>query len=83
MTTSTSIQAINLMDARKFSSRYSRNEQQTTTMATPTLNGRKQNWTQEELNILVSMVTDRWSIIKRKFKSGLAIQKKMPTGNCR
>ena len=42
-------------------------------MATST---RKLNWTQEELNILVSIVTDRWSVIKGKFTPGLTIQKK-------
>ena len=42
-------------------------------MATST---RKLNWTQEELNILVSMVTDRWSVIKGKFTPGLTIKKK-------
>jgi len=43
---------------------------------TPSPSTRKLNWTQEELNILVSMVTDRWSVIKGKFTPGLTIQKK-------
>jgi hypothetical protein len=52
-------------------------------MATST---RKLNWTQEELNILVSMVTDRWSVIKGKFTPGLTIPKKkefLLAGDCR
>ena len=45
-------------------------------MATPTPRTRKLDWTQEELNILVSMVTDTWSVIKGKFTAGLTIKKK-------
>ena len=45
-------------------------------MATST-STRKLNWTQEDLNILVSMVTDRWSVIKGKFTPGLTIKKNL------
>jgi hypothetical protein len=42
-------------------------------MATST-STRKLHWTQEDLNIPVSMVTDRWSVIKGKFTPGLTIK---------